>query len=77
MKKPKYSKVKNHTGLYRDNATNAIINTDKTGYQAYIANREKLNSDRERIEDLETNVAKINENLDDIKDLLRKLASDK
>ena len=77
MNKPRYSKVKNHTGLYRDNNTNAIINTDKTGYQAYIANRQKLNSDRERIEDLETNVAKINENLDDIKDLLRKLAGDK
>jgi len=77
MRKPKYSKVKNQANLYRDNDTNAIINNDKLGYKAYLANREKLSSDRERIEDLETNVAKINENLDTIKDLLTKLAEDK
>ena len=34
--------VKDHRNLYRDGSSKAIVNTDTVGYQAYMANREKL-----------------------------------
>ena len=72
MHKKKYLKVEGKTDLVRDTDTNAIINVDKTGYQAYITNRDKLLSDKERIEKLETQVSDIKGDLDEIKDLLLK-----
>ena len=72
MHKRKYLKVEGKTDLVRDTDTNAIINVDKSGYQAYITNREKLLSDKERIEKLETKVSDIKGDLDEIKDLLLK-----
>ena len=72
MHKKKYLKVEGKADLVRDTDTNAIINVDKTGYQAYITNRDKLLSDKERIEKLETQVSDIKGDLDEIKDLLLK-----
>ena len=72
MHKKKYLKVEGKTYLVRDTDTNAIINVDKAGYQAYITNRDKLLSDKERIEKLETKVSDIKGDLDEIKDLLLK-----
>ena len=72
MHKKKYLRVEGKTDLVRDTDTNAIINVDKTGYQAYITNRDKLLSDKERIEKLETQVSDIKGDLDEIKDLLLK-----
>ena len=37
--------IKDHKHLYRDENTNAIINTDKIGYENYIANR-RFNSNK-------------------------------
>lgn len=76
MHKKKYLKVEGKTDLVRDTDTNAIINVDKTGYQAYITNRDKLLSDKERIEKLETQVSDIKGDLDEIKDLLLKALKD-
>ena len=72
MHKKKYLKVEGRTNLVRDTDTNAIINTDKTGYKAYITNRDKLLSDKERIDKLETQVSDIKGDLSEIKDLLLK-----
>lgn len=68
----RYTKVAGKQNLVRDTKTNAIINTDVSGYQAYITNRDRLLSDRERIEKLETKVSDIKGDLDEIKDLLLK-----
>ena len=65
--------VKDHRNLYRDNASRAIVNTDTVGYQAYVANRDKLLTDKQRIDNLETKVEEIKGDLTDIKDLLIKL----
>ena len=72
MHKKKYLKVEGKADLVRDTDTNAIINVDRSGYQAYITNRDKLLSDKERIEKLETQVSDIKGDLDEIKDLLLK-----
>lgn len=34
-----YIKVQGYTHLVRDNSSNAIVNTDKTEYQLYMARR--------------------------------------
>tara|TARA_B100000214_G_C23500254_1_gene415828 strand:+ start:316 stop:519 length:204 start_codon:yes stop_codon:yes gene_type:complete len=38
--------VKGHSNLFRDENTNAIVNTDKTAYQNYIDSR-RVNSDKQ------------------------------
>ena len=65
--------VKDHRNLYRDGSSKAIVNTDTVGYQAYMANREKLLTDKQRIDQLETKVEEIKTDLTDIKNLLVKL----
>ena len=65
--------VKDHRNLYRDGSSTAIVNTDSVGYQAYVANREKLLTDKQRIDNLETKVEEIKGDLTDIKNLLVRL----
>jgi len=65
--------VKDHRNLYRDGSSTAIVNTDSVGYQAYVANREKLLTDKQRIDNLETKVEEIKGDLTDIKNLLVQL----
>ena len=65
--------VKDHRNLYRDGSSTAIVNTDSVGYQAYVANREKLLTDKQRIDNLEITVEEIKGDLTDIKNLLAQL----
>ena len=65
--------VKDHRNLYRDGSSMAIVNTDSVGYQAYVANREKLLTDKQRIDKLESTVEEIKGDLTDIKNLLVQL----
>ena len=65
--------VKDHRNLYRDGSSKAIVNTDTVGYQAYMANREKLLTDKQRIDQLETTVEEIKCDLTDIKCMISQL----
>jgi len=65
--------VKDHRNLYRDGSSRAIENRDIMGYQAYVANREKLLTDKQRIDNLESKVEEIKGDLTDIKNLLVQL----
>ena len=65
--------VKDHRNLYRDGSSKAIVNSDSVGYQAYVANREKLLTDKQRIDNLESTVEEIKGDLTDIKNLLVQL----
>ena len=65
--------VKDHRNLYRDGSSRAIVNRDTMGYQAYVANREKLLTDKQRIDNLESKVEEIKGDLSEIKNLLVQL----
>ena len=60
--------VKGHSNLFRDENTNAIINTDKTAYQTYINNR-RVNSDKQ------FELDEMKKEIEELKSLLNELAS--
>ena len=49
-------RVKDHDGLYKDSSTGAVINKDNNGYQQYMENRNKMLSDKERLDSLENDM---------------------
>lgn len=76
MHNKKLIPVKDNKGLFRDVNTNSIVNTDTNQYQSYISNREKLSSDKERIDNLENQLTDVRSDLNDIKDMLLKALKD-
>ena len=62
--------VEGQPGLYRDSETGAIINNSSNDYQNYINNRDKLLSEKERIDKLESDIG-------DIKRMLQMLTDGK
>ena len=61
-------KVEGHDNLYRDEESNAIINTDRTAYDNYI-NVRSVNSDkRAEMDDMKKELA-------ELKSLLKELTS--
>ena len=60
--------VEGHKNLYRDEESNAILNTDDVGYHNYIALREKNNDKQAQIDGMK-------KELDELKSLLNDLAS--
>ena len=65
--------VKDHRNLVRDAGSSGIVNTDTQGYKAYMANREKLLTDKQRIDQLESTVEEIKCDLTDIKCMISQL----
>ena len=60
--------VEGHKNLYRDENTNAIINSDKIGYENYIRMRNR-NKDRE------IEMKSMKEEIEELKSMLNDLAS--
>jgi len=60
--------VKDQPGLFRDSETGAIVNKKNNDYQAYVSNRNKLLSEKERIDKLESDIG-------DIKRMLQQLTN--
>ena len=67
--------VEGNDNLSRDGKNNAIINTNKNEFAAYIKNREKLLSDKERVDSLELKVDNLKGDLDEIKSMLKALTN--
>lgn len=66
-----YIPVEGQDGFYRDTRTGAIINKNHLEFQSYIKQRQKLSSDKERIEKLEDDVNDMKSMLVSIVDLLQ------
>ena len=64
-------KVKDHKNLVRDSHSRAIINTDKTGYMAYLKKKQKA----EGLEHVESKVYDMQNDIKDIKQMLQQLVS--
>lgn len=62
--------VEGHIGLYRDKNTNAIINCNSNEYDDYMRIKNKLISDQDKINSLESDIA-------EIKSLLKKITENK
>ena len=60
--------VEGHKNLFRDENTNAIVNTDKTAYQNYIDSR-RVNSDKQ------FELDEMKKEIEELKSLLNQLAS--
>lgn len=69
-------KVKGYSNLVRDPLTNAIINTNTTAYEEYIARRQSKEKENQKVENLESELATMKEDLNEIKSLLRRLANE-
>lgn len=51
--------VEGYKELYRDKATNAIINSDKNTYEDYLRSKNKTLNDKNRITKLENELSEI------------------
>ena len=63
-------KVNNAEGLVRDASTGAILNNNISGYEAYIAQRDRIKSQKEQIAQQEEKINNITNELSDIKQIL-------
>ena len=52
--------VKDHSGLFRDSNTGAIISNNKNDFQKYIENRNRMLNQSEKVEKLEKNLDELN-----------------
>lgn len=72
----KYSKVSGNSSLIRDEDTKAIINTNMSDYENYIAQKRIKEKESQKINAIEQEVASIKDDLSEIKNLLRKIANE-
>lgn len=64
-------KVEGYSNLVRDDQNGAIINTDFSEYQKYIAMREAKSKEKEQVKTIEEELDQLKSDINEIKDLLR------
>lgn len=64
-------KVENHSNLFRDSETGAIVNTNYTEYKNYMNSLKYKKRESDKIKNLENNVESLKNDLQEIKDLLK------
>ena len=76
--KPKYLKVENKEGLYRDSSTGAIVNLDNSAYMNHKKTKEFLRKKHEeekkketRLNNLEQDVKTLKDGINQILELLK------
>ena len=67
--------VENHSELYRDSKTGAIVNKSTSDFQRYNNTRNKILSKEERINHLEQKVDNLSSDIGDIKSMLQSFLS--
>ena len=71
----KYSNVKGHTDLVRDNSTRAIISNDSSQYDNYLQRRAQRQQGKDRIDNMENDLKSLKDDINEIKTLLRALSN--
>lgn len=69
--------VVGHSGLYRDQSSGGIINTNDTLREAYRRRSEKINKRNQRLDKQEEDIQNLKEDVGEIKDMLRQLLDKK
>lgn len=64
-------KVEGKDDFHRDSKSRAIINTDHSKFEAYMNNRNRLSSEKERVNQLEEKVENLSDDISDIKSMLK------
>lgn len=72
----KYIPLKDNLNLLRDSQTNAILNTNKTEYENYIAMKKIKDDEAEKIYKIENEVISLKNDINEIKNLLRKFVNE-
>ena len=67
--------VENHSELFRDSKTGAIVNKSTSDFQRYNNTRNKILSKEERINHLEQKVDNLSNDIGDIKSMLQSFLS--
>ena len=67
--------VENHSELFRDSVTDAIVNKSKSDFERYSNTRNKMLSKEERINHLEQKVDNLSSDIGDIKSMLQSFLS--
>jgi hypothetical protein len=70
-KQPELLQVEENTDLVRDTSSNAIINTNRSAYEARLAQIEKAKLDAQQSQKIE----KLESDVEEIKNLLKQLVS--
>ena len=68
-------KVEGHSNLVRDEETNAILNTNSSEYNNYLAIRARKKQGSERIDNMENDLKSLKDDINEIKTLLRALSN--
>jgi len=69
--------IENNKNLLRDSFTGAVINTNKTEYDAYISNYNRLKKEKDELTTLKNDVSNLSSSVDEIKKLLSLLIEEK
>ena len=67
--------VENHSELFRDSRTGAIVNKSTSDFERYSNTRNKMPSKEERINHLEQKVDNLSSDIGDIKSMLQSFLS--
>ena len=67
--------VENHSELFRDSKTGAIVNKSTSDFERYNNTRNKILSKEERINHLEQKVDNLSNDIGDIKSMLQSFLS--
>lgn len=67
----KYAKVEGHPNLIRDLSSNAIINTDTLSFNQYNLNKQKRETEKQKINRIESDLIELKSSIDEIKSLLK------
>ena len=71
----RYLDVEGHVNLVRDEQSGAILNTDNSQYNQYMALRSSKVQKDQKIDAIESDLARLKDDINEIKSLLGKLVN--
>ena len=70
-----YLKVEGHGELYRDSATNSIVNRNTSDYNRYMSQKKLRHSENDKIDNMKDDLDNLRNEINEIKSLLKELVN--